>query len=453
MKTNVQVMSKKEELLSAIKADSYSGFILKGLFIKYGGSYYPLRICLLATKNKDISPKYRDYGDLLFVEDMLTIENAVRFIQELGEVHEYSLPPYSLMIPRGFFRALEEDQDKIAKEYRGYQSLQDLERELLKEKRSYPKSQYRRWPTEVFIFNLAVENEFGIFRSRLNDKPFPFKKDLPVFPDYYTALESWFGKEQRYLNEGRLIFYIPKYHARISNIIFAKDKFIVNLEKSPSAKGEIAAKYFIGYENLPDDFGELNFNNENQISLKDKVRKFYVVLFSIKGESRPLDYRNYDFRSGYQSELDFEYEDDNIEYWIAEGENESIEFKVFIDENDQKEFIESVCAFLNTSGGRIILGVDAKGNVKGLGEAQLSKYKTKIPDLIRRWIEPQALLTMNVAEAKGKALIIVSVQRGDKPPYNYKDHGVYIRAGATDRVASREELLELHAQGNAQQIN
>jgi len=286
----------------------------------------------------------------------------------------------------------------------------------------------------------------------LTHRPFPFKKDLPVFPDYYEALESWFGKELRNLNEGQIVFFIQRYWARISNVKFAKDMFIVKVEGGSCPKREIAARYFIGYENSPADSGKLYFHKKNRIPIKDKVQRFYIVIFNIKGESIPLDYRNYHFGEIYNKDLDIEYDEGNIEHWLAEGENEFVEYKLRIDENDPKEFIESVCAFSNSRGGRIILGVDNEANVKGLDEAQINKYKVRILDLIRERIEPQAQLHMKTAEALGKKLIIVSVQKGDNPPYNYKDHGVYIRANATDRIATREELLQLQPQDNFQPL-
>jgi hypothetical protein len=444
-------MSKKDELLSAIKAESYSGFILKGVFVHHGDFYYPTKVCLLAAKDKEANTRYFDYGDFLFVEDGFSIEKTIEIIQKLGEAFECAFSSYSVKIPRGYFRTLEEDPSKIAQEYHGYAFLDDIERELLKEKRSYPKSDYRQWPTEVYIFYFEYQNEINLFRSRLADRPFPFKKDLPVFPGYYEALESWFGKELRYLHEGQLVFYIPRHQARIRNVTFAKDMFAISIEEGSCPKREIAAKYFIGYENLSDDFGELAFDEENRIILKDKVLKFYIVLFN-KKSGIPIDYRNYNFGYIYNRDFDIEYDEGNIEHWLAEGENESVEYKLSIDEKNPKEFIESVCAFSNTHGGRVILGVDDKANVKGLDKEQVSKYKVQIPDLIRQWIEPQTKLHIKTSEARGKNLIIVSVQKGDNPPYNYKDHGVYIRANATDRIATREELLQLQTGKNIQRL-
>jgi len=41
---------------------------------------------------------------------------------------------------------------------------------------------------------------------------------------------------------------------------------------------------------------------------------------------------------------------------------------------------------------------------------------------------------------------MVSINKGSQPPYNYRDHGFCIRAGSTDRIATRDELLSLMAE-------
>ena len=438
-------MDKKDELSLAIKSGSYTGSVLKGAFIRFEGFYYPIKACLLMTRDKSTLPQYLDYEDWLFIQTFFSIEKTIEIIQQMGETFDLNSAPHLFKIPRGHFRALQEDQNKIAQDYHGYASLSDIEREFLKEKRSYPKSVYRQWPTDVFIYNLAYENELIVFRSRLNGRLFPFKKQLPIFPDYYEAVESWLGKELRYLSEGRFAIFVPRYGARISYVTFAKDMIIVNVEEGSCPKREIAAKYFIGYENLPNESGDLDLGDGIRISLKDKVRRFYVVIFSIKGESAPLDYRDYHFGDENSRDLDIEYDEDNMEHWLADGESEFVEYKLCIDEKDTKEFLESVCAFSNTRGGRIILGVDDEANVKGLDEHQIKKYKVRIPDMVRQWIEPQPLYRLATRQVRDKRLLIISVQEGDNPPYNYKDHGVFIRANATDRIANLEELRQLQA--------
>jgi len=51
-----------------------------------------------------------------------------------------------------------------------------------------------------------------------------------------------------------------------------------------------------------------------------------------------------------------------IEEIIGVGEGYHLEFK----ESFDKSFIEEVCAFANSSGGKIILGISDKGIIKGI---------------------------------------------------------------------------------------
>ena len=129
---------------------------------------------------------------------------------------------------------------------------------------------------------------------------------------------------------------------------------------------------------------------------------------------------------------------------MTSGESEEIEFKLEMEsDKDKKEFLETVCSFSNSLGGRIFIGIDNNGNPKGLDEIQIERYQKKIPDLIRSWIEPQVQSKIDVTELRQKKVIMASINKGSQPPYNYRDHGFYIRAGSTDRIATLDELLSL----------
>jgi predicted HTH transcriptional regulator len=53
----------------------------------------------------------------------------------------------------------------------------------------------------------------------------------------------------------------------------------------------------------------------------------------------------------------------NLENWIAEGEHETQDFKFRID--DQKKIARTLCAFANTKGGRLLIGVKDNGKIAG----------------------------------------------------------------------------------------
>ena len=53
----------------------------------------------------------------------------------------------------------------------------------------------------------------------------------------------------------------------------------------------------------------------------------------------------------------------DLEKWISEGEHESQDFKFRID--DQKKIARTLCAFANTNGGRLLIGVKDNGKIAG----------------------------------------------------------------------------------------
>jgi len=272
------------------------------------------------------------------------------------------------------------------------------------------------------------------------------KKDLPIFPDHQAAIKWWLGKEFLYLRDWTIVFYLPDFSARIKHIRFAKDRFIVEVEEGILKVNDLGNKFYIDYENIPSETGEIDFSNNNWIQINDSVRRFYILIYDKKNPAiKIIDYRDYNLKDPYgkKKDLDIEYEEENIEYWISKGENEETEFKLEIDDKCKKKFLETVCSFSNSNSGRIFIGIDDNGNVKGLDENKIEKYFKKIPDLIRNWIDPQVKANIEIMEYRGNKIIIVGISKGDNPPYNYKDYGVYIRAESTDRIATRDELLSL----------
>ncbi|MDY0387675.1 MAG: ATP-binding protein [Methanolobus sp.] len=57
---------------------------------------------------------------------------------------------------------------------------------------------------------------------------------------------------------------------------------------------------------------------------------------------------------------------------IRDGEGLTIEFKECVSQVN-KDVYETICAFLNRSGGHIILGVDDNGNITGVEDGALPR--------------------------------------------------------------------------------
>ena len=68
----------------------------------------------------------------------------------------------------------------------------------------------------------------------------------------------------------------------------------------------------------------------------------------------------------------------SIQELIEAGEGYRIEFKESLD----KSFIEEVCAFANSSGGKIILGVSDKGIIRGINTD--NSFRSRVQDSLRQ---------------------------------------------------------------------
>ena len=129
---------------------------------------------------------------------------------------------------------------------------------------------------------------------------------------------------------------------------------------------------------------------------------------------------------------------DGIEEMIKKGESEIIEFKRSLAET--REITETVCAFANSKGGTVIVGVNDKGEIKGV-----SIGKRTIEDLVLKIAnstEPRVFPEIEIVEIRKKKLVVIRVsERRDKPVFAF---GVaYKRVGKNNLKMDRDEILEL----------
>jgi ATP-dependent DNA helicase RecG len=135
-----------------------------------------------------------------------------------------------------------------------------------------------------------------------------------------------------------------------------------------------------------------------------------------------------------------------IEQLIAVGESETLEFKRTTSELHKA--METLCGFLNQSGGTVLIGVAPNGKVVGqqVTENTLHEVTTAI-----RNIEPAPHVDVaRVGVGDGRDVIVLRAAAGTQGPYTY-DGRAFIRIGNTTRRVKREEyerllLARLHAQ-------
>jgi hypothetical protein len=105
--------------------------------------------------------------------------------------------------------------------------------------------------------------------------------------------------------------------------------------------------------------------------------------------------------------------------------------------------IADVCAFANTNGGTLYIGLsaDPKKSVTGISDpdqaiAQLEKE-------ISNRISPPLSCTVDTHETGGKKVLRVLVPRGDDPPYAVDDSKIYVRSESETGLAVRDEIVGL----------
>lgn len=123
--------------------------------------------------------------------------------------------------------------------------------------------------------------------------------------------------------------------------------------------------------------------------------------------------------------------DKKIKNLILTGEGYHTEFKQSLD----KSLIDEVCAFANSSGGYILMGVADDGKVKGVETD--NRTLSKIQDTLNK-LDPKLKTTI---EAK-KNLIVIHVPEGKEKPYGCS-RGFFIRIGANSQKMTRNEIVNL----------
>ena len=105
--------------------------------------------------------------------------------------------------------------------------------------------------------------------------------------------------------------------------------------------------------------------------------------------------------------------------------------------------IADVCAFANTNGGTLYIGLpgDSKKPVAGIPNPE--QAITQLDKEISTRITPPLQCSIDVHDTNGKKILRVLIPRGDDPPYAVDDNKVYVRDEAETGLAVRDEIVSL----------
>lgn len=134
------------------------------------------------------------------------------------------------------------------------------------------------------------------------------------------------------------------------------------------------------------------------------------------------------------------------------GENKNIEYKRELSSEGHK-YMKTVVAFANTSGGKIIFGVEDKTlKICGIDESVVFSTMDAITNAIADSCEPAIMPDISLKTIKGKTIIVVDIAPAKQRPYYIKSlgmkEGTYIRVAGTTRKADNDTLKELMLEGS-----
>lgn len=191
-----------------------------------------------------------------------------------------------------------------------------------------------------------------------------------------------------------------------------------------------------------------------------------VELWLINEDSLILDYiSSSEYKYGYQLEKEEVSFKELIKEKIKNGETLNCEFKMFIDlyKGDSKadELDKTVCAFSNTEGGFLIVGVSDNGEVLGLDEDVRKKYKAPLDesinlylnDISKRLYENLTInncFTIDILKLFSKKLIVITVNKVKSWNFLQVTDIPYARKGSTSYKATHLVALEFE---NSTRIN
>ncbi len=141
-----------------------------------------------------------------------------------------------------------------------------------------------------------------------------------------------------------------------------------------------------------------------------------------------------------------------------EGPNIVQDFRESLSVRGGKRYavIADICAFANTNGGTLYIGLSPNPKEPLVGVQDLAVAIKQLEKEIVDRITPPLECNLDSQETGGKKILRILVPRGDNPPYALDDNKIYIRSEGETGLAVRDEIVGLvlrSAQGATQVHN
>ena len=126
---------------------------------------------------------------------------------------------------------------------------------------------------------------------------------------------------------------------------------------------------------------------------------------------------------------------------IEMGEDSQTQFKERFESIDA--LAAEICAFSNSNGGNIIVGVSDDGDITGLKKDEIQKLNEWVSNTCSQKIDPQVNVTTQNIKYLDRIVMVISVPIGANKFYMANGKDIWVKVGADKRRAKREEIQRL----------
>ena len=130
---------------------------------------------------------------------------------------------------------------------------------------------------------------------------------------------------------------------------------------------------------------------------------------------------------------------EDVEEILKAGTDESYFLEYKSDKEDTVKFIKEVCAFANSFGGYIVLGVKDDKTIDGCEEWN----EIRIHTAIRNCISPIPNFDVRTLSKNSKTIIVIRVEEGIIPPYITNKGKIYIRVSSGSNPIMNSSELQI----------
>ena len=115
--------------------------------------------------------------------------------------------------------------------------------------------------------------------------------------------------------------------------------------------------------------------------------------------------------------------------------------------------IADVCAFANTNGGTLYIGLNEDPKKPVVGITNPEQAILQLDKEVNTRLSPQLTFSIDIHETGGKKILRVLIPRGDDPPYAVDDNKIYVRDEAETGLAVRDEIVGLVLRGQRDRLS